>query len=442
MNEILSTSLFSFSGQIITVGQLLLFLAVIAMILYVYRLIVNRFYPKFSQDKQISDSDKRKLRNILIGIVVLLVVLVIISILNIDNVIYSNDNFELTLILVIKALLFLQFARLLDWIISNLFIHNYYRSQDQETAGSGYYNRESESAAKKIIQFIFYTIVSIFIIQNFNLDFTLFNSTFKEEVVNFKISKIFIAFLIFLIARLFVWIITQIVLFNVYRSKSMDVGSQYAINQLIKYVVYVFATIIALDSLGINMSILLTGAAALLVGVGLGLQQTFNDFISGIILLFERSVSIGDVLEFDNTVGTIKKIGLRASIVETRDNVSFIVPNHLLVTEKVTNWTHYSDKVRFEIRVGVAYKSDAKLVKALLLQTANDNPYVLEYPAPIVRLTDFGNSSLDFILLFFSKNYMVIEDIKSDIRLEINQKFTKNNITIPFPQAEIKIKQD
>ncbi|MBT8189983.1 MAG: mechanosensitive ion channel, partial [Bacteroidia bacterium] len=191
---------------------------------------------------------------------------------------------------------------------------------------------------------------------------------------------------------------------------------------------------------GINMTLPLGGAAALLVGIGLGLQQTFNDFISGIVLLFERSVSVGDVLEFEGTVGTIKEIGLRSSIVETRENISLIVPNHLLVNNKVINWTHFSDKVRFEINIGVAYGSDAALVKKILLDIADQNPYVLQYPSPIVRLKQFGESSLDFTLYFFSRNYMVIEDIKSDIRLEINRMFNEFNITIPFPQRDVHMK--
>jgi len=228
----------------------------------------------------------------------------------------------------------------------------------------------------------------------------------------------------------------------IYNRRSIEDGSRYAINQLVKYVIYIFTIVFALETLGINMSLLLGGAAALLVGIGLGLQQTFNDFISGVVLLFERSVTVGDVLEIDGEVGTIKKIGLRASILSTRGNVRIVVPNHKLVNEKVINWNHVDDKVRFQIDIGVAYGSDSGLIKKLLLQAVKNNPYVLDYPAAFIRFQSFGESSLDFSLYFFSRNLLIIEDIKSDIRLEIDKLFREYKVNIPFPQAEVLIRKE
>jgi len=185
------------------------------------------------------------------------------------------------------------------------------------------------------------------------------------------------------------------------------------------------------------MTVLWGGAAALLVGLGLGLQQTFNDFFSGIILLFERTVELGDVLEVDGTVGTVKLIGLRTSILETRDNITVVVPNSKLVTNNVTNWSHFDKKVRFQVNVGVAYGSDTKLVKELLLKVAMENTAVLEQPSPFVRFTNFGDSSLDFELHFYSREFIDIEDVKSDLRFEIDTFFRENNVDIPFPQRTI-----
>ena len=190
------------------------------------------------------------------------------------------------------------------------------------------------------------------------------------------------------------------------------------------------------------MSLVLGGAAALLVGIGLGLQQTFNDVISGLVILFERSVSVGDVLEFDSTVGIVKRIGIRASTIETRGNTSIVVPNHMLVNEKVVNWNHFSEKVRFSIDIGVAYGSDTELVKKLLLESVLSNPYVEKYPASFVRFQNFGDFALEFSLYFFSRNLLIIEDVKSDIRLEIDKLFRQNSISIPFPQSEIHIRRD
>ena len=190
------------------------------------------------------------------------------------------------------------------------------------------------------------------------------------------------------------------------------------------------------------MSILLGGAAALLVGIGLGLQQTFNDFVSGLVLLFERSVSVGDVLEVDGEVGTVREIGLRSTRMETRGNIDLLVPNHKLVNEKVTNWNHHTDKVRFHIKVGVAYGSDTAVVKDLLMKAVTENPYIIDYPVPFVRFEDFGESSLDFTLYFFSKNLLVIEDIKSDIRLEIDRLFREAGVVIPYPQRVVHTLKD
>ena len=329
--------------------------------------------------------------------------------------------------------------RLFHWLLSNLFIHNYYVKREAKEGPANYENSEAaESSARKTLKYIFILVIASYLIRSFSCDLTLYERTIKGVTVKFGLSNILYALLIIMVARLIVWAITQLFLFGVYKTRNMEVGSRYAINQLVKYIVYVFAIIFALDAFGINMNILLGGAAALLVGLGLGLQQTFNDFISGLVLLFERSVSVGDVLEVDGQVGTIKEIGLRSTRMETRGNIDLLLPNHKLVNEKVVNWNHNNDKVRFEINVGVAYGSDTTAVKKLLLKSVKNNPYVIEFPSPFVRFQNFGSSSLDFTLYFFTRNLLIIEDIKSDIRLEIDRIFRENNIEIPFPQRVIR----
>jgi len=219
----------------------------------------------------------------------------------------------------------------------------------------------------------------------------------------------------------------------------VNMGSQYAINQLLKYFIYTIAIIVVLQNLGLQMTLILGGAAALLVGVGLGLQQTFNDFFSGIVLLFERSVEVGDVLQVGAEIGTVRNIGLRASQIEGRNNKIIIVPNSKLVNDNVVNWSSNDDKVRFHLDVGVSYESDAEEVKSLLVQAAKDNPYILNYPGPFVRLTTFADYSLNFELIFWSRNFIVIEDIKSDLRISIHKIFKEHNIEIPFPKQDINI---
>ena len=197
-----------------------------------------------------------------------------------------------------------------------------------------------------------------------------------------------------------------------------------------------------LESIGVKVTLLLAGSAALLVGIGLGLQQTFNDVISGIILLSERSIEVGDVLEIDSDVVIIESIGLRTSKAMNRDDISIIIPNSLITTSKVINWSHQSQQTRFKIDVGVAYGSDVDLVIKILEESAFEHSELQDRKLIEARLLRFGSSSLDFQLLFFSANIFRIGKMKSDIRRRINKNFTENNIVIAFPQLDLHLKSN
>ena len=252
-----------------------------------------------------------------------------------------------------------------------------------------------------------------------------------------KVSKLVTVLFIIIVTKLILWLINK-ALFRKYTT--IDSGTTYAIYQIIKYVIWVVAIGFILENIGIKVTLLLAGSAALLVGVGLGLQQTFNDIISGIILLTERSIKIDDVLEIDGDVVKILSIGLRTSKAFNRDDITIIIPNSLITTSKVINWSHQSKKTRFRIDVGVAYGSDVDLVIKTLEESAYEHPDITNRDLVEARLMNFGNSSLDFELLFFSKNIFRIGKAKSDIRRIINKKFNKNNIQIPFPQMDLHFK--
>ncbi len=219
-----------------------------------------------------------------------------------------------------------------------------------------------------------------------------------------------------------------------------DEGRAWAFYQIIKYVVIVIAIAVGLESVGIQLTLLLAGSAALLVGFGLGVQQQFNDLVSGLVLLFEGTVSIGDIVELEGLVGKITEINIRTSEVVTRDGIIIIVPNSKLVSDKVINWSHNRQSTRFKVSVGVAYGTDVKNATALIEQAAANHPEVAKKPKPFARFVDFGSSSLDLEIRFWSKNMWQIESIKSDIRFEIYDLFHKNGIEIPFPQTDIHIK--
>lgn len=254
------------------------------------------------------------------------------------------------------------------------------------------------------------------------------------------VGKLVSVLFIFLGARLFINFIHKILLKRFFRRKKIDVGRQFALKTFLKYIIYTLAILWVMQTLGIKLSVIWGGAAALLVGIGLGLQQTFNDLISGLILLSEATVEVGDVVLVDGIIGTVKSIGIRTSKVETRDNIFIIIPNSKLVGDNVINWSHTKTPTRFQVNVGVSYSSDVKLVTALLLKAAEDHPGVLEHPAPTVQFKDFGNSSLDFQLHYFSEEFLRYEFIKSDLRYRIIDLFRKHGVEIPFPQRDLWLK--
>lgn len=244
---------------------------------------------------------------------------------------------------------------------------------------------------------------------------------------------------IFIFTKILLWIIKQ-ALNRHQRKNDLDTGNTYAVFQIIKYIIWVIAFGFMLETIGIKVTVLVAGSAALLVGVGLGLQQTFNDIISGIILLSERSIKIDDILEIDGDILKIQEIGLRTSKGLNRDEISIIIPNSLITTNKVINWSHQSKQTRFKINIGVAYGSDVELITKVLKESAWEHPEVTDKNLIDVRFLDFGDSCLQFQVIFFSENIFRIERVKSDIRRVINRKFIEHNITIPFPQMDVHFK--
>jgi len=254
-----------------------------------------------------------------------------------------------------------------------------------------------------------------------------------------KGDTIFAIVIIYFTTHIILWLIKKLLLSDK-RKNRLDEGNAYALLQIIRYVIWVISVSIILQTIGIKISVLIAGSAALLVGIGFGLQQTFNDIVSGIILLSERSIKVGDILEIDDDVVQIKKIGLRTSIGMDRDDISIILPNSMITTSKVINWSHQDKKTRFRIKVGVAYGSDVDLVIQVLEDSVFEHPKVLDKSLVRARFVEFNNSSLDFEVLFFSENIFRIENIKSDIRRIINKRFIEHGISIPFPQMDVHMK--
>lgn len=254
-------------------------------------------------------------------------------------------------------------------------------------------------------------------------------------------GNIILSFIFIILAPITFLLFRKFFLLKYYRRKNIEVGRSYAITTLLKYLFYIVFFLIALQASGIKLSLLLTAGAALLIGVGIGLQQTFNDFASGLILLIEGSVQKGDWVEIGNTEGKVIKIGLRTSLIETRRRVTIIVPNSKITVDEVINLSHQDNKIlRYSVSVGVAYGSDVNKVKEILLECAKSHNMILKKPFPSVRFTDFGDSSLDFELLFWSENYDNVMAIRSDLRFLIDAKFKENKVEIPYPQRDLHIR--
>jgi small-conductance mechanosensitive channel len=218
-------------------------------------------------------------------------------------------------------------------------------------------------------------------------------------------------------------------------------GVQVAVGSILRYLIVVVGLIIILQNAGIDLTTLNVVAGAIGIGVGFGLQNIANNFISGMIILFEGPIKIGDRIDVGGIEGDVVKIGGRSTSVVTNDNIVIIIPNSKLISENVINWSHNDDRVRFRIPISVAYGSDVHLVEKALLEVAEVEPNVLSNPAPGVRFVEFGDSGLLFELrawtdtLTHRKGLLV-----SKLNFAIYEKFQQYEITIPFPQRDVHIK--
>ncbi|MGQ7869110.1 mechanosensitive ion channel domain-containing protein [Sunxiuqinia sp. sy24] len=269
---------------------------------------------------------------------------------------------------------------------------------------------------------------------------TVFNyELYADEKFQLRIYNIFIVFILLYIINglsfaVEYWFDTRI------ENKKLDIGRGKSFLQIVKYLIWLVGIIVLIGTMGFKVTLLIASISALLIGVGFGLQHIFNDFFSGIIILFDGSVKVNDVVELEGVVGRILDIGLRVSKILTRDNVIIIVPNSRFTGQEVINWSHNADVTRFYVSVGVAYGSDVRLVERILLQVAKEHSQVVKTPAPFVRFKDFGESSLDFELYFWTGNDFLVENIKSDLRFDIDKQFRENKVEIPFPQRDLHFK--
>ena len=221
--------------------------------------------------------------------------------------------------------------------------------------------------------------------------------------------------------------------------KHIEEGRRFLIVRLMRTLIYVITFFIVIEVLGFNLTVIWAGSAALLVGVGIGLQGFFNDVISGFVLLFEGGVRVGDELEIDGDLVKVKGIALRATRVETVDGDLVVMPNSKIAGNSVMNFSQGLTSTRISVSVGVAYGSDGELVRQLLLEAMTAQPQIVKSPSPQVIFSEFGDSALNFEVRGWVHSPWNRMMIKSDIRFRIDNVFRTNKIKIPFPQRELYI---
>lgn len=222
---------------------------------------------------------------------------------------------------------------------------------------------------------------------------------------------------------------------------SLDDAQRLLIQKIAAVAIVIGAFFVAIDMLGIDLTAFAVFSGAFGLAIGFGLQKTFGNLIAGIILLMDRSIKPGDVIVVGDAVGRVNKIGVRAVSVITRDGKEHLVPNELLMTERVENWSYSSRDVRVRVAVGVAYDADVRLAQRLMLEAARESPRVLDYPEPVAWITAFGDSSIDHELRFWIRDPEGgLGNVQGDVFLRILDKFREAGVEIPYPQRDVRVR--
>ena len=235
-------------------------------------------------------------------------------------------------------------------------------------------------------------------------------------------------------------ILQRILLNRVFNYLKLDHGTSYTFSRIIHYIVLVIGVVIAFQFIGINLSGLAVVFGFLSVGIGFGLQNITSNFVSGLILLLERPIQVGDRVTVGDINGDVEEINIRSTTVRSERNISIIVPNSEFVSSQVINWSHGDQRVRMDFGVGVSYNSDLDLVLKCLAEVAEENLNIMKEPAPEVHLVEFGDSSWNLQLRAWIPDPKRVRVIRSEINCAIVRKFRKHDVEIPFPQRDLHVR--
>ncbi|NVJ85727.1 MAG: mechanosensitive ion channel family protein [Algoriphagus sp.] len=272
-----------------------------------------------------------------------------------------------------------------------------------------------------------------------------------EEMMNFSLfnlgeSKLTIGLLLTLAISFLVlfvgseWI-RRLLVNRILKKYHITEGTRLSIGTMVKYILILAGIFSILQTNGIDLSAFGVLAGAIGVGIGFGLQNITNNFISGLIILFEQPIKVGDRIEVGNVNGDVIKISARSTMVVTNDNITIIVPNSQFIDNQVINWSHSDRMVRFNFPVGVAYREDPEKIRKILLEVASDNKGVLDKPETDVLFEEYGDNSINFNLRVWTSEYVNRPRVlKSQLYFEIFKRFREEGIEIPFPQRDLHLR--
>lgn len=265
-----------------------------------------------------------------------------------------------------------------------------------------------------------------------------FKFTNGDKSINITIGLLLLLIAAFFISNFLLGLVRK---FFTRKMENDDKLKFVSVFKFIKFMVYIVVVLITMSAAGIDITILITASAALFVGLGLALQELFQDVIGGIFIIIDKSLRVGDIIEINGKVGKVFEIKLRTTRAVTRDDKVIIIPNHHFISDIIYNYTQNHKTTREKINIGVAYGSDVQLVTKILEAIAIDHKGILNSPEPFVTFDDFGDSALLFSLHFYIEDSFSDPRMKSELRYKIDADFRKNNISIPFPQRDVHVYQ-
>ncbi|WP_252936016.1 mechanosensitive ion channel family protein [Roseivirga pacifica] len=343
-------------------------------------------------------------------------------------------GFELTLTEIILPIVFMFLVNLLGNLVRSVLINRILERY--------VHDRKTVLSIGNTTKYIILVLGLVVILSNIGLssdsplNFKL-NASSDNPIAFFDLLRVlfFFVLLIFFSGKLKTIFVKQIL-----SRYSDDIGVSQSIGTIIQYVAILLGGLLIIQNT-INLGSLNVLAGALGVGLGFGLQNIANNFVSGLIILFERPIKVGDRIEVGNVSGDVVKVSSRATTVNTNDNISIIIPNSEFISKQVINWSHNDRNIRFHIPVGVSYNEDPAQIKKLLMEVAEKHPDVLKRPKPDVLFTEYADSSLNFDLMVWTSSYISKPIVlKSQLYYLIFEKFKEHNIEIPFPQRDLHIK--